>query len=177
MNSRAAVSAACSSSRAFGVQRRQMRVPGRGELRARRFARQREALGRPLLVALVEQRQVEQPFAGIVDDIERERAVGAVLPLIVDDEPQLADVGGRVRPAPLLDQRAHMVLVVEARHRVVRLRLEPARGRSVRWHRPRTPETGRRAQAVDQRGDEHGLAGARQAGDAEPDRRIEEVSP
>ena len=38
-------------------------------------ARQREALGRPLLVALAEQRQVEQPFAGIVDDVERERAV------------------------------------------------------------------------------------------------------
>jgi len=30
-------------------------------------------------------------------------------------------------------------------------------------------------QAVDQRGDEHGLAGARQAGDAEPYRRMEEA--
>ena len=144
-------------------------------MRARRLARQREAFGRPLLIALVEQRQVEQPFAGIVDDVECQAAVGAIVALIVDDEPELADVDGRVRPAPLLDQRAQMVLIVEARHRVVRLRREL---------RPRDPARGKRlehrkaaaaGQPVDQRRDEHGLAGARQAGDAEPHRRVEEV--
>jgi hypothetical protein len=30
-------------------------------------------------------------------------------------------------------------------------------------------------EVVDQRGDEHGLAGAREAGDAEPDRRRDEA--
>ena len=119
-------------------------MPGRGELRARPFARQRKAFGRPLLIALVEQRQVEQPFAGIVDDVERQRAVGAVLPLIVDDEAQFADVDGRVRPAPLLDQGADMVLIVEARHRVVRLRLEPRARDPPGGIAARTPESGRR---------------------------------
>ena len=60
-----------------------------------------------------------------------------------------------------------MILVGEARHRVVGLRLEP---------RPRDPPLGGggehrkpRAgdQVVDERGQKHGLAGARQAGDAE----------
>ena len=110
-----------------------MRMPRRGEFCARAFARQREAFGRPLLIALVEQRQVEQPFAGIVDDIERQRAVRAVLPLVVDHQPQFADVDGRVRPAPLLDQGADVVLIVEARHRVVRLRLQPGAGDPARW--------------------------------------------
>ncbi|MEZ0032875.1 hypothetical protein ABIF68_003245 [Bradyrhizobium japonicum] len=128
-------------------------------MRARRLARQREAFGRPLLIAFLEQRQVEQPFAGIIDDVERQCAVGAVLALIVDDEPEFADVDGRVRPAPLLDQCAQMVLIGEARHRVVRLR---------RQMRPRDPARGiglehRKAaaagEAVDQRGDEYGLTG------------------
>ncbi len=136
-----------------------MRVPGGRELRARPFARLREALGRPLLVALVEQRQVEQPFAGIVDDVERQRAVGAVVALIVDHQTQFADIDRRVRPATLLDQGADMVLIVEARHRIIRLRLEMGPrdppGRERLEHR----KAAAAGEAVDQRGDEHGLAG------------------
>ena len=64
---------------------------------------------------------VEQPFPGIVDDIQRQSAFGAVLALVVDDEPQFADVDSRIRPAPLLDQTAQVVLVIEARHRVIGL--------------------------------------------------------
>ena len=152
-----------------------MRVPWRREFCARAVARQREAFGRPLLVALVEQRQVEQPFAGIVDDVERQRAVRAVLPLIVDHEPQLADVDGRVRPAPLLDQGADVVLIVEARHRIVGLRLQPRAGDAPGGERLEHRKAAAAGEAVDQRGDEHGLAGARQPGDAEPHRRIEEA--
>ncbi len=157
------------------LQCREIRVPGRGEFCAQRFARQREAFRRPLLVALVQQRQVEQPLAGIVDDVEGQLAVRAVLPLIFDHEPQLGDVGGRTRPAPFLDQGADMVLIGEARHRVVGLRGEigprdPSRGIGLE-HR----ETAAARQPMHQRGDEHGLAGARQAGDAEPHRRVEET--
>src|SRR5207248_1594857 len=101
-----------------------MRVPGGCKLRARWLARLGQALGRPLLVALVEERQVEQPFAGIVDDVERQRTVGAVLALVVDDQAQFADVDRRVRPAALFDQGADMAFVIKARHRIVRLRLE-----------------------------------------------------
>src|SRR6478735_5263576 len=103
--------------------------------RAGSLAGQCEALAGPLLVALVEQRQIEQPFAGIVDDIERQRAVRAILPLVVDDEPQFADIDRRIRPAPLLDQGADMIFIIEAWHRIVRLRFPPC---------PRDPPAGER---------------------------------
>ena len=150
-------------------------IPVRGERRARLFPRQGKALARPLFVASVEQRQVEQPFAGIIDDVQRERAIGAVLPLIVDHEPQLADVDGRTGPAARVDQGADVVLVIEARHRVVRLRRKMrARDTSGGEGLEHRKEAAAR-HPMDQRGDEHGLARARQAGDAEPHCRIEEM--
>ncbi len=159
----------------FGLQRCKMAVPLGGKMCARRRARQRQALRRPLLKSFLQQRQVEQPLAGIVDDIERQGTVGAVVALVVDDEAQLADIDGRVRPEALLDQRAQMALISEARHRVVRLRRQmrardPAGGIGLEHRKPAAAR-----QAMDQRGDEYGLAGARQAGDAEPHRRVEEV--
>ena len=129
----------------LGLERCEMRVPVRGQMGARRLARQRQAFRRPLLKTLLQQRQIEQPLAGIVDDVERQRAVGAVLALVVDDEPELADVDGRARPAPLLDQRAQMALIGKARHGVVRLRRQMRPRDPARKNRPRTPETGRRA--------------------------------
>src|SRR5260370_30967617 len=109
-------------------------MPLRREPRAGSLPRQAKTLAGPLLVAFVEQRQIEQPFAGVVDDIERERAIRAVLPLVVDREPQLADVDRRIRPAPLLDQGADVALIVKTRYRVVGLRLGP---------RARYPRVGR----------------------------------
>ena len=160
---------------ALGIQRLQMLVPWRRQFGARAFARQHETFGRPLLKTLVEQRQIQQPFAGVIDDVDGERAVGAIVPLVVDDEAQFTDVGGRARPAPLLDQRADMVLVGEARHRVVRLRLQPGARDTAGgiWLEYRKPSAA--GQAVDQCRDEHGLARARQACDAEPHCRIEEA--
>ena len=68
-----------------------------------------------------------------------------------------------------------MVLVIEARHRVVGLRLEPGAGDPPGRKRLEHRKAAAAREAVDQRGDEHGLAGARQAGDAEPHRRVEEA--
>src|SRR5947209_3406199 len=150
-----------------------MRMPLHRELRPRTFPRQAKALAGPFLVAFVQQRQIEQPFSGIIDDIECQSSLRAIPTLVVDREPQLADVGRRVWPAALLDQGANVVLVVETRYRVVGLRLKP---------RPRDPsgrkrlENGKSAatnEAMDQGGDKDGLAGARQAGDAEPDAGVE----
>ncbi|MHC2323173.1 hypothetical protein ACVI3S_001193 [Bradyrhizobium diazoefficiens] len=157
------------------LERGKMRVPAGGKMRAWRLARERKTLRRPLLVALLQQRQVEQPLAGIVDDIERQGAIGAVVALVVDDEAKLADVDGRIRPVPFLDQRAQMGLIGKARHGIVRLRREvrprdPARGIGFEYRKPAAAR-----QPMDQRGDEHRLAGPRQAGDPEPHRRIEEV--
>ena len=81
----------------------------------------------------------------------------------------------RIRPAPLLDQGADVVLIVEARHRVVGLRLEPGAGDPAGGVRFENREATAAGEAVNQRRDEDGLAGARQSGDAEPDRRMEKV--
>ena len=68
-----------------------------------------------------------------------------------------------------------MVFIVEARHRVVGLRLQPGARDPPGGERLEDRKAAAAGEAVDQRGDEDGLAGARQAGDAEPDRRIEKV--
>ena len=64
-----------------------------------------------------------------------------------------------------------MILVGEARHRVVGLRLEPGAGDASlgRGGEHRQPRAG--DQVVDERGEEHRLAGAGEAGDAEPQSR------
>ncbi len=64
-----------------------------------------------------------------------------------------------------------MVLIVEARHRVVGLRLKPGAGDPPGGESFENGKTAAAGEAVNQRGDEDGLAGARQPGDAEPDRR------
>ena len=89
---------------------------------------------------LVEQRQVEQPFAGVIDDIEGQRAIRAILPLVVDDQPQLADVGGRVpaRAVPRSGCGRGFRRRSAAPHR--RAAAPAGRGRSVPWRRARTPE-------------------------------------
>ena len=52
-----------------------------------------------------------------------------------------------------------MVLIVEARHRIVGLRLEPGAGDPPGGERLEDRKTSAAGEAVDQRGDEHGLAG------------------
>ena len=128
-----------------------------------------------MLVRFVEQRQIEQPFAGIIDDVERQSSIRAIAALVVDHEPQLADVGRRVWPAALLDQGANVVLVVEARYRVVRLRLKPCPRDPPGRKRLENRKSAATNEAMDQGGDKNGLAGARQAGDAEPDAGLEKV--
>src|SRR2546430_10595268 len=128
-----------------------MLVPRRGEFCARALARQCEALRRPLLKTLVEQREIQQPLAGVIDDIDGERAVGAVLSLVVDDEAQFADIRRRAWPAPLLDQGTDVVLIGEARHGVVRLRRQPGAGYPARGVRLEDRKPSAPGQAVAQR--------------------------
>ena len=68
-----------------------------------------------------------------------------------------------------------MRLVVEARHRVVGLRLEPRAGDAAARQRLEHRQPPAMQQLMHQRGDEHRLAGAGEAGDAEPDGRIEQA--
>ena len=70
---------------------------------------------------------------------------------------------------------ADMALVVEARHGVVGLRLELGAGDAAGGIGLEERQPAAMDQIVDQRGDEDGLAGAGEAGDAEPDRRRDEA--
>ena len=68
-----------------------------------------------------------------------------------------------------------MALVVEPRHRVVGLRRklgagDPPAGERLEHRKPAAAQ-----QAVQQRGDEHGFAGARQTGDAKPDGGMQQM--
>ena len=150
-------------------------VPFRGDAGAMRLARQRERLRRPFGVALPQQRQVEQPFAGIVDDVEiepaaSEAALEEARQFIVDDNAKLAHAPCRIRPDAPLHEIPDMRLVVEAGDVVVGLRLKP------RLREPPLAIGFKQRQAaamheiVDQRADEDGFPRARQSGDAKPHR-------
>ena len=90
---------------------------------------------------------------------------------ILDGEPQFGDGAGRIRPDPLVDQRRDMVLVLEARHGVVGLLFERGAGDAPRFLRLEQRQPAAMDQIVDEGRDEHRLAGPRQAGHAEPQRR------
>ena len=176
MKSFAAVSADLLVLGALRIERRQIGIPILGKAGTRPEPGQTHALGRPRLIAFVEQRQIEQPLARIVDDIQRQRALLAALRLIFDDEPQFADLPRRLRPLPFVDQRVQMALIIEPRHRIVRLRRQIGARHAAGRHRLEHRETSAAQQAMDQRGDEDGLAGVGKAGDPEPDRRVEQMA-
>jgi hypothetical protein len=67
-----------------------------------------------------------------------------------------------------------VALIIEARHRVVGLRCEPRAGDAATGQGFEHRKAAAAHQAMHQGGDEHGLAGARQAGDAEPHGRAKQ---
>ena len=68
-----------------------------------------------------------------------------------------------------------MPLIVEARHLIVRLRLEIDAGNAAMRHGIEERHAGACHEIVHERGDEHGLARAREPGHAKPDGRLDEV--
>ena len=68
-----------------------------------------------------------------------------------------------------------MRLVIEARDRIVGLRFEPRARDAPAGKRLEHGQTSAMQKVMHQRGDEHRLARAREAGDAEPDGRIEQA--
>ena len=110
--------------RACGVERFQRFVPSSRCSGPVALAACLDGLPGPLGIAGVEKREVEQPFAGIIHDIQGERArprAPAGFALVFHIHPQLADAIGGLRPAAALGQRRHMLFIRKARHRVVRL--------------------------------------------------------
>ncbi len=141
---------------------------------------------RPLGIALRQQRKVEQPLAGIVDDPDRQ-ACGAARHLAqksadrvggreADFDADLADVGGALRP--VRDVAGHLLDVAE----IGKPRQPPPPGAveiggdqaALADHVEQRHAVGivqRAEQIVDEAGDEDGLAGTAQSRHRQPDRR------
>src|SRR5690606_39709085 len=130
--------------------------------------RKRYRLAGPLRVALVEQGEVEQPLTGVVDDVNMEPAcrhgpLQQALRTVFDRESKLADTPGALGPTRwIAEQRLEMRFIVEPRDIVVGLRLQVSpqdaalRVGVEEWQPPAV------RQIANERGDENGLAGARE---------------
>ncbi len=106
----------------------------------------------------------------------RRAGIPAMRALELDSQPQLRDAPRRLRPVTHgAAQRRQMLLIGEARHRVVGLRIEMRASDAPFGRRGQHRQARLGDEIVDERGDEHRLARARQAGDAEPQRPTAEV--
>ena len=139
-------------------------------------ARAPNRIRRPGLVALLQQWQVDQPFAGVVDDIEveagdAEEAAQGLRGAKLDRYAELAQALGAFGPLRgILPKRFQVLLVVEAGNRVVGLRLEIGALDAALGLRKKEGQPAPRHEIADERGNEHGLARARQPGHAEAER-------
>ena len=95
---------------------------------------------------------------------------------IFEREPKLTDAPRALGPAwRIAGEVGEVLLVFEAGHGVVGLRLQIGAGETALRRRSKNGKPRARDEIVHERGDEHGLAGAREAGHAEPNRRRDEV--
>ena len=130
-----------------GVEAGGKAAPFSGERRSRRRGAGRKSLARPFGIGFFQQGQIEQPLAGIVDDIDDEgrgawtKAGLAARNRAADESPRsagsIAANGG-----PARSKRRDMVLEGEAGHVVVGLRLQPARKSGGARRRRGTPAAG-----------------------------------
>lgn len=139
--------------------------------------RQRDGAVAEALVVLRKQRQVEQPFAGIIDDIDGELACGKPTAptagtLVVERDPQFRDCPCQIRPEPVTYQSLNMVLILKPGNGIVRLRLETHIRDAPGPHGLKQRQTTAIQKIVDERGDENRLARPRKTGDAKPQCRM-----
>ncbi len=129
----------------------------------------------------VEQWQVEQPLARIVDDVDvepagRESAAQPPGGRVLDGDAQLAQAPRALRPARRrAGQLGQVLLVGEARHAVVGLRLQIGARDAALGHGREERQPAAHQEVADERRDEHGLARAGEPGDAEAHGRRHQV--
>ena len=156
--------------------------PGGGEIgrSLRPFDHAVQRVIGPLRIGLVQKGQIQQPFARVIDDIQMhglraEDAGQKPRGLHPERQSKLRHRPRAVGPMRIVaGQRGQMAFEVETRDGVVGLGLQiggldPPRGLCLQLRHPRPVQ-----QVCDQPGDEHRLARARQAGDAQPDHRVAE---
>ena len=155
-------------------------APVPGQRGARRRLGRGERRRRPGLVVLLEQRQIEQPLARVVDDLHVQQAMLAEPPpeRALDREAQLqaerAQALGRRRPARLgRGERRARLLEREARQIAREVRQQPRAEQPVLLHRDQERQLARLQQMVRRERDEHRLAAAAQAGHRQPEGAVE----
>jgi hypothetical protein len=164
---------------ALRVERREAREPRRRDGLPAGVPARRDGLARPVRVGGVDQREVEEPLARVVDDVDREaRRPGAPpgLALEIDVEPQFADPARALRPAPVADQRRRVLLEGKARHVVVGLVRQHGAPDAPLRGGPEGRQRGALREMVDERRREHGLARPGKARDADPQGRLHELA-
>ena len=148
-------------------------------------AHQGHGRARPIGKALVQQGEIEQPFAGIIDDPDRHlcRGTGDLAEKLAHRvgrreaqiEADLADVDGA--SGPVRDASGHFFDIAEIREARQPVRLGAFKiggdqaaltGHLEERHPVRIVECAQ--QIMDQAGDEHGLAGPAEPGHRQPDR-------
>ena len=150
---------------------------GLGLLGMAGFSRPGQRIGAPFGKAQPEQWQVEQPFAGIVDNIEIERrGAGHSRPpfgrLVFEHDAQLRNPARAFRPGRrICRQRRHMLLISETRNGGVWIFGELGADEAPIGQRREAGQASLGQQIMHQRGDENGFSGARQPGHAQPQGR------
>ncbi len=156
---------------AIGRHGQRLTQPRTGRLRgeATRSLQPREDPRAPGGVVVIEHVEVEEPLAGIVDDVKRHpaRRRGGGL----QDQTHPARGARRFRPGGRIgDEPGEILHIGEGRYAGQRLDASAPPGRAERAgeKRQRGGVCSAMAQRMDQAGREDGLAGARQAGDGDP---------
>ena len=163
------------------IERGEEREPVLGGSRALRRPRLFDRPARPVRERLLQQRQVDQPLAGIVDDIDMQASGPQRAPQrrgrrVLDGDAQLADAPGALRPLRrVLGEIGQVLLVSEARHAVVGLRLEVGAGDPPLGHGGKERQAAAGDEVAHQRGDEDGLARARQPRDPQAHGRRHQI--
>src|SRR5690606_25045535 len=122
-------------------------------------------------VVLAEKRQVEQPFTGVINDIQRyasagEEAIPDGCGFEFDRQSEFGYGAGGFRAYALVDKSGDVILVLEARNRIVRLMFEISAGNATGFLRFEQGQSAAMDKIMDEGGDEDCLAGSRQARDA-----------
>jgi len=144
-----------------------------GGFGARRRGGKCQRFGGKGSVILIEERQVDQPFARIIDDIQMQlRKTDDALQqrslLIFYCDAEFGNAAGAFRPCRRRGQKIpKMILIIEARHAIVGLRLEVSADDPMLGVGGKKRQTASRDKVTDKGGYENRLTGTRQSGDAE----------
>ncbi len=149
---------------AFRIKCCEMGMPGLGQTGAGLNAAGGNGGLGPLPIGQVHQRQVEQPFAGIIHDIDVELSAAEIprdeaVRLIFQGEAKLADAARAFRPGPVIGGEAcEMVFIGKAGQVIIGLRFEIGPGDAALGIGFEHGQAASLGEGMNQGGDENGFA-------------------